>query len=110
MATSCASEFTSGNEISNKGHKLIFLKDKDMPNNKVRLCMKDGTGVEIGNIISNADNWKTVGAKAGAVVEIVSAKLLSLKNGKPAYMVKVFKLLQNKTEDKKPKKPTVLGE
>jgi replication factor A1 len=110
MATTCASEFTSGNEISNKGHKLIFLKDKEMPNNKVRLCMKDGTGVEIGNIISNADNWKTVGAKAGSVVEIVSAKLLSLKNGKPAYMVKVFKLAQqSKTEDKKPKKPTVLG-
>merc|ERR1712226_1210796 len=111
MATPCASEFTSGNEVSNKGFKLIFLKDKEMPNSKVRLCMKDSTGVEIGNIISNSDIWNGVGANAGDVLEIISAKSLTLKNGKPAYLVKTFKKIDTGRNDvkKAQKKPTVLG-
>ena len=85
MANACASEFQNGNEVSNKGYKLIFLKDKEMPNNKARLCMKDSTGSEIGNIITTLTTWKQYNAKAGDVLEILEAKSLLLKNGKPAY-------------------------
>lgn len=71
--------------------------------------MKDGNGVEIGNVISAKESFQSYHYTPGTVLEIIQAKLLNLKNGRPAYMVKTFRKIDTKQDNNPQKKPTVLG-
>jgi len=87
MASKCADKLKGGEEINGKGYVLKFIKLKEMPNGKARICMSDGEGKELGNLIVKQDTFNGNKMQAGDLVEIVKANKLALKNGNPAYVL-----------------------
>merc|ERR1712165_264302 len=74
--------------LDGKGYIFTLLKQKEMPNGKRRLCVKDDTGKEAGNLIVQDDQWNANKIVEGEKFKILLAKTLKLKNNRPAYFVR----------------------
>merc|ERR1712071_57643 len=108
-ASKCFQNLQSGEDISGKGYILKFLKLNQMPNGKARICMADGDGKEMGNLIVKKELFDLSPMNAGDLVEILKANKLTLKNGKPAYVIAKWTVIPAAPAVKKTPNPTTFA-
>ena len=109
MSAALASHFSEGNPIDGKNYILKFKSSKSMGSDKNRLQLADSKGEAVSNIIVMASAWDQKPIKVGQSIRIFLAKNLTLKNGRPAYLLRDWEVVEGSGGDgsgvKKQNKP-----
>ena len=109
-----AAYFTEGNPIEGKNFIVKFKSIKPMGANaeKNRMQLFDTENNPINNVVVTSAVWSKKPANEGDSLKILTAKQLSLKNGRPAYLLRDWDIVKPKasvSSAPKPKAQAPLG-